>query len=223
MPHEILVDLGAAVEHIVVVSGPSFARGVAEGRPTAVVAAGADDDRTRRVQELLSGERFRVYTSDDVVGVEIGGALKNVVALAAGVSDGLGLGDNARAAIITRGLAEITRLGVALGGHPATFAGLSGVGDLVLTCAGGLSRNRSVGLALGAGGTLAEITSEMHEVAEGVPTCRSARDLAQRVGVELPITEQMYLVLYDGKSPRDALRDLLERNLRHERESHGRH
>ncbi len=217
-PHVILTDLGVPLERIVALSGPSFAREVADGRPSAVVAAGRDAARVARVQQLFSQGQFRVYASDDIVGVEIGGALKNVVALAAGVSDGLELGDNTRAAIITRGLAEITRLGVALGGHPATFSGLAGVGDLMLTSAGGLSRNRSVGLAIGRGRTLDEIRAEMSEVAEGVPTCRSARELAARVGVELPITEQMYLLLYEHKDPRDALRDLLSRELRHERE-----
>lgn len=217
-PHHILVDLGVPEERIVALSGPSFAREVVAGRPTAVVAAGRDSARVERVQRLFSKDFFRVYASDDIVGVEIGGALKNVVALAAGVSDGLELGDNTRAAIITRGLAEITRLGVALGGHPATFAGLSGVGDLMLTSAGGLSRNRSVGLAIGRGRTLDEIRAEMNEVAEGVPTCRSARELAARVGVDLPIIEQMYLLLYEDRDPRDALRDLFGRELRDERE-----
>jgi glycerol-3-phosphate dehydrogenase (NAD(P)+) len=217
-PHRILADVGVPPDRIVALSGPSFARELAAHLPTAVVAAGSDRDRTRGVQQLFSTDRFRVYASDDVVGVEVGGALKNVIALAAGASDGLELGDNARAAIITRGLAEITRLGVALGGHPATFAGLSGVGDLVLTCAGPLSRNRTVGLAIGRGRKLAEIRAEMHEVAEGVPTCRSARELAARLGVETPITEQMYLLLFEDKDPRAAIRDLIGRDLRDERE-----
>lgn len=217
-PHGILVDIGVAPEKIVALSGPSFAREVASGLPSAVVAACQHMARAASVQQLFSRGYFRVYTSDDVIGVEIGGALKNVVALAAGVSDGLGLGDNTRAAIITRGLAEITRLGVTLGGHPATFSGLSGVGDLVLTCAGGLSRNRSVGLAIGQGRSLSDIRAEMNEVAEGVPTCRSARALASSVGVEMPITEQMYQLLYEDKDPREAMRDLIGRRLRHERE-----
>jgi glycerol-3-phosphate dehydrogenase (NAD(P)+) len=220
-PHQVLADLGVSPERIVALSGPSFSREVAAHKPTAVVTAGVDPERTRRVQELCSTDTFRAYASDDVVGVEIGGAMKNVIALAAGTADGMDLGENARAAIITRGLAEITRLGVAMGGHPATFAGLSGVGDLVLTCAGGLSRNRSVGLAIGAGRTLAEIRAEMHEVAEGVPTCRSARELAGRIGVEMPITEQMYLLLYEDRSPSEAMRALLGRDLRHEREPYG--
>ncbi len=184
------------------------------------MAAGADAERTRYVQELFATDRMRVYASDDIVGVEIGGALKNVIALAAGVSDGLELGDNARAAIITRGLAEITRLGVAMGGHPATFAGLSGIGDLMLTCAGGLSRNRSVGLAIGSGRKLADISAEMNEVAEGVSTCRTAHQLAARIGVEMPITNQMFLLLYEDKAPLDAMRDLLGRPLRNERSRH---
>ena len=217
-PHGILVELGVAEERIVALSGPSFAREVVAGRPTAVVAAGSDADRVARVQRLFSRRWFRVYASDDIIGVEIGGALKNVMALAAGVSDGLELGDNTRAAIITRGLAEITRLGVALGGNPATFAGLSGVGDLMLTSAGGLSRNRRVGVEIGRGRTLDEIRAEMNEVAEGVPTCRSAWELAGRVGVDLPITEQMYLLLYEDKDPRDALRELFGRELRRERD-----
>ncbi len=187
--------------------------------PTAVVVAGTDLDRTLAAQRLFSSERFRVYTSDDVVGVELGGALKNVIALATGVSDGLELGDNARAAIITRGLAEISRLGIALGGHPATFAGLSGFGDLVLTCVGGLSRNRQVGLAIGRGRRLADIEAEMHETAEGVPTCASVRGLAEREAVEMPISEQMYRILYEDKDPLEALRDLLGRDLRHERDA----
>lgn len=218
-PHTILAELGVDPRRIVALSGPSFAREVAQGMPTAVVAAGADPDHAHAAQELFSTGRFRVYASDDVVGVEIGGALKNVIALAAGVSDGLEMGDNARAGIITRGLAEISRLGVALGGHPATFAGLSGVGDLVLTCAGGLSRNRSVGLAIGRGRKLADIRAEMHEVAEGVPTCRSAHELAGRVGVEMPITGEMYRLLFEDKEPLDAMRDLLRRGLRDEREA----
>lgn len=219
-PHQILVDLGVADERVVALSGPSFAREVAAHLPAAVVSAGADPERTRRVQQLFSTDRMRVYASDDIVGVEIGGALKNVIALAAGVSDGLELGDNARAAIITRGLAEITRLGVAMGGHPATFSGLSSIGDLMLTCAGGLSRNRSVGLAIGSGRKLADISAEMNEVAEGVSTCKTAHELARRIDIEMPITGQMFLLLYEDKDPREAMRDLLGRQLRDERASH---
>lgn len=216
-PHQILVDLGVPSDRVVALSGPSFAREVIAQLPTAVVAAGDDPDRTRQVQELFATDRFRVYTSDDIVGVEIGGALKNVIALAAGASDGLELGDNTRAAIITRGLAEITRLGVAMGGHPATFSGLSGIGDLMLTCAGGLSRNRSVGLAIGSGRKLSDIAAEMNEVAEGVSTCKTAHELAARVGIEMPITHQIFLLLYEDKDPAEALNELLDRELRRER------
>jgi glycerol-3-phosphate dehydrogenase (NAD(P)+) len=215
-PAGVLADLGVPAERIVALSGPSFAKEVAAHQPAAVVAAGRDPDRTHEVQQLFASDRFRVYATDDIVGVEIGGALKNVMALAAGVSDGLGMGDNARAAIITRGLAEITRLGVALGGRPETFAGLSGMGDLVLTCTGALSRNRSVGVALGQGRRLADIVAEMNEVAEGVATCRSTHRLAARVGVEMPITEQLHLVLDEHKEPLQAMRDLLGRRLRDE-------
>ena len=219
-PHRILADVGVNEDRVVALSGPSFAREVAAGKPAVVVAAGKEANNTSAVQEMFSWGQFRVYASDDVVGVEVGGALKNVIALAAGVSDGLGLGDNARGAIITRGLAEITRLGVALGGHPATFAGLSGIGDLVLTCTGGLSRNRSVGLAMGQGRKLEDIRAEMKEVAEGVPTCRSAHELAAQAGVEMPITDQMYQLLYEGKKPTEAVAELFGRVLRSERESH---
>lgn len=220
-PHEILIELGAPPNRVVALSGPSFAREVAAGLPSAVVAAGSDSQTTRRVRDLFSTDRFRVYSSDDIVSAELGGALKNVVAIATGVSDGLGFGLNARAAIITRGLAEITRLGVARGGNPLTFAGLSGIGDLVLTCTGDLSRNRSVGLAIGQGQSLTEITAGMNEVAEGVHTCRSARSLAAELGIELPINEQVYQLLYEGKDPAQAMLDLTGRELRDEREEPG--
>ncbi len=217
-PVEILVELGIPMDRVVALSGPSFAREVAARLPTAVTAAGIDRERTVLVRDLLSTDRFRVYSSDDVVGVEIGGAFKNVVAIAAGISDGLDFGHNSRAALITRGLAEISRLGVAKGGHPLTFAGLSGMGDLVLTCTGGLSRNRAVGLELGRGRTWQQIAAETNEVAEGVHTSRSAHDLGRSVGVEMPIAEQVYDVLFAGKDPGDAVRELTGRSLRDERE-----
>lgn len=217
-PVEILVELGIPMDRVVALSGPSFAREVAARLPTAVTAAGVDRERTVLVRDLLSTDRFRVYSSDDVVGVEIGGAFKNVVAIAAGISDGLDFGHNSRAALITRGLAEISRLGVAKGGHPLTFAGLSGMGDLVLTCTGGLSRNRAVGLELGRGRTWQQIAAETNEVAEGVHTSRSAHDLGRSVGVEMPIAEQVYDVLFAGKDPGDAVRELTGRSLRDERE-----
>lgn len=193
-------------------SGPSFAREVARGDPTAVTIASQDQDLACIVQREFSDPRFRVYTNDDVVAVELGGALKNVVAIAAGVCDGLGLGHNTIAALITRGLAEITRLAVACGARPITMAGLAGVGDLVLTCTGGLSRNRSVGVELGRGRKLDDIIAGMHGmVAEGVLTTNAAVGLARKLGVEMPITDQIYAILHEGKPPRDAIRELMTR------------
>jgi glycerol-3-phosphate dehydrogenase (NAD(P)+) len=203
-------------EQPVFLSGPSFAREVASGMPTAVVAASRDDEAARRVQEVFSTRNFRVYTNDDVIGVELGGALKNVIALAAGVSDGLGFGYNTRAALITRGLAEISRMGLALGANPATFSGLAGMGDLVLTCTGDLSRNRTVGMELGRGKSLQEILAGMKMVAEGVKTTLSAYQLAKKLEVEVPITEQMYRILYEEKDPRQAVTDLMMRELKAE-------
>ena len=217
-PQQILADLGVPPDRIVALSGPSFAREVAARLPTAVVVAGRDRQRTLEARDLFSTDRFRVYSSNDIVSVELGGALKNVVAIAAGVAHGLSFGHNTHAAIVTRGLAEITRLGAAQGGDPMTFAGLSGMGDLVLTCTGDLSRNRSVGVALGQGRSLEQISAQMHEVAEGVHTSRSARDLGSRAGVEMPITEQVCLMLFEGKHPADAVHSLTERDLRDEPE-----
>ncbi|WP_020678241.1 NAD(P)H-dependent glycerol-3-phosphate dehydrogenase [Geopsychrobacter electrodiphilus] len=197
-------------------SGPSFAREVALKIPTAVVAAATHIAVAEEIQEIFSTDYFRVYTHDDIIGVELGGAMKNVIALAAGVSDGLGFGFNSRAALITRGLAEMTRLGIALGGAAATFSGLSGMGDLVLTCTGDLSRNRTVGIELGRGKKLSEIMAGMQMVAEGVKTTLSAYQLAQRMGVDTPIIEQMYLILYENKDPRQAVTDLMLRDLRPE-------
>ncbi len=193
-------------------SGPSFAREVARGDPTAISIASEDRDLAATVQREFSDPCFRVYTNDDVIGVELGGALKNVVAIAAGVCDGLGLGHNTIAALITRGLAEITRLAVACGARPATMAGLAGVGDLVLTCTGGLSRNRTVGVELGHGRRLDDIMAGMRGmVAEGVLTTNAAVGLARKFGVEMPITEQMFAILHGGKPPRDAIRELMTR------------
>ena len=215
---EVLADvLGRAVGHrAVAFSGPSFAKEVAAGMPTAVVAASADAEAARAAQQALVTERLRVYTSDDPVGVEIGGSLKNVIALAAGASDGLGFGHNARAALITRGLAEIGRLAVAKGGRERTLAGLAGLGDLVLTCTGELSRNRTVGFELGRGRRLDDVLASLGHVAEGVETARSAYELAARIGVDLPITAEVYRVLYEGKPPRQAVVDLMSRALREE-------
>ena len=201
---------------ISVLSGPSFAREVARGLPTAVTAAAGQLSVAERLQRLFNGPTFRVYTSTDLVGVEIGGAVKNVIALAAGVSDGLGFGHNTRAALITRGLAEISRLAIPLGANPKTLYGLSCLGDLVLTCTGDLSRNRTVGLRLGKGERLEEIVASMNEVAEGVRNTASIRGLAHSAGVEMPITDQMYAMLYEGKDPSQAVVDLAARPLRHE-------
>ncbi|MGH7805866.1 MAG: NAD(P)H-dependent glycerol-3-phosphate dehydrogenase, partial [Candidatus Binatia bacterium] len=197
-------------------SGPSFAREVARGMPTAVTAAAAEGAVAEEVQATFTTSFFRVYTSTDLVGVELGGATKNVIAVGAGLSDGLGFGHNTRAALITRGIAEISRLGMKMGADPRTLAGLSGVGDLVLTCTGDLSRNRSLGMRLGKGETLAQILAEMKMVAEGVRNSKSVYHLAKKLGVEMPITEQMYLLLHEGKPPRQAVVDLMTRELKPE-------
>ena len=202
---------------IAALSGPTFAKEVARGDPTAITVASADVALAETIQREFSDPRFRVYTNDDVAGVELGGALKNIIAIAAGVCDGLGLGHNSVAALITRGLAEITRLVVACGGRQETMSGLAGLGDLVLTCTGGLSRNRSVGVELGKGRKLPEILGGMHGmVAEGVFTTNAAVGLALAHGVEMPITEQMHAILHDGKSPGDAIRDLMSRTAKSE-------
>jgi glycerol-3-phosphate dehydrogenase (NAD(P)+) len=201
----------------VALSGPSFALEVAKDEPCAIVAASRSPALAEVVQETFSTGRFRVYTNGDVAGVEIGGAIKNVMAIATGAVNGLGLGYNSAAALVTRGLAEMTRLAVRLGGRGETMAGLAGMGDLVLTCFGALSRNRRVGYELGRGRKLDEIIGEMREVAEGVKTARSARELAARIGVEMPITEGVYQMLYEGKSPRQLMVELMERPLKAER------
>src|SRR5438045_835034 len=193
-------------------SGPSFAKEVARGDPTAITIASKDAALATLVQREFSDPTFRVYTNDDMVGVELGGALKNVIAIAAGVCDGLGLGHNTIAALITRGLAEITRLAVTCGAKPATMAGLAGMGDLVLTCTGGLSRNRTVGVELGKGRRLDDIIAGMHGmVAEGVLTTNAAVGLGRKYKVELPISEQMHAILHQGKHPKDAIRELMAR------------
>jgi glycerol-3-phosphate dehydrogenase (NAD(P)+) len=201
---------------IAVISGPTFAKEVARGDPTALVAASQDRDVAELVQREFSGPSLRLYTNFDVAGVELGGAVKNVIALAAGVCAGLGYGSNSMAALITRGLAEMTRLALACGGKRETLAGLTGMGDLVLTCTGGLSRNRSVGFQLGQGQKLAEIVKDMRMVAEGILTTRATVQLARRHEVEMPITEQMDCVLHQDKSPLEAIRDLMDRRLKDE-------
>ena len=197
-------------------SGPSFAQEVVEKNPTAVTLASQNKELAHKFQAMFNTSRFRVYESNDVIGVQLAGALKNVIAIAAGVADGLKLGYNARAAIITRGLAEISRLGIALGAYPLTFAGLAGLGDLILTCTGDLSRNRSVGIKIGQWNQLLDIIASMNMVAEGVKTTKSAYDLGIKLSVEMPMTEQMYHVLYEDKKPVDALNALMNRRLKHE-------
>ncbi len=211
---ETLPEVGP--ERLAFLSGPTFAREVASGLPTDVVAASRGMAAARRLQPWLHSPTFRVYSSGDPIGVEVGGAMKNVIAVAAGACDGLGLGSNARAALITRGLAEITRLGVALGADPLTFLGLAGVGDLVLTCTGDLSRNRTLGLKVAAGFDPEAYLSSLRSVAEGYYTCVAARALAQRAGIEMPITEQVYGVLHLRRPLLDALRTLMEREYKEE-------
>ena len=210
---------GSLPRHAVVaLSGPSFAAEVANGQPTAVVAASADNDAAERVQRALSSDVFRVYTHDDVVGVELGGALKNVMAIATGIAEGVGLGFNSRAALITRGLAEMTRLGVALGANPATFAGLAGLGDLVLTCTGALSRNRALGIEIGKGSSLEHALEGKDTVAEGVLNTISARALAEREGVDMPIVLAVHRILFEAQQPKRAISELMRRELRAEQD-----
>jgi glycerol-3-phosphate dehydrogenase (NAD(P)+) len=219
---ELMSDVvaGEAPGHAVVaLSGPSFAAEVVAQQPTAVVAASDDDAASAMVQEALSNSHFRVYTHDDIIGVELGGSLKNVMAVAAGIVEGVGLGLNSRAALITRGLAEMSRLGIALGAKPATFAGLAGLGDLVLTCTGSLSRNRAVGVAIGKGATLAEALAGKETIAEGVTTTRSAHALAAREGVEMPIVATVHRILFDGHPARLAVNELMTRELRAEQDA----
>jgi glycerol-3-phosphate dehydrogenase (NAD(P)+) len=205
-----------ASDRVAALSGPSFAAEVGVGKPTTVCVASANPDLAARAQRLFMSESFRVYTQEDLLGVELGGSLKNVVAIAAGCCDGLGLGDNARAALITRGLAEMIRLGVAMGAKAETFAGLTGMGDLILTCCGPLSRNRSFGTLLAKGRSPQEAMKQIGMVVEGVRTARSARELAKRHGVNMPIVEQVFAVVHEDKSPLQAVRDLMSREARPE-------
>ncbi len=208
---EVIPDCSA-----VTLSGPSFAKEVYQRQPTAVVAAATDMEAAETAQRVFSTGYFRVYTSPDVLGVQLGGALKNVVAIAAGIVDGLGLGHNPRAALITRGLAEMTRVGEALGANPMTFAGLAGMGDLILTATGSVSRNRSLGFALGQGRLLADVLGERRTVAEGVNTALVAVSLGERTGVELPIASEVKQILFEDKKPQRAIQDLMERELKAE-------
>lgn len=220
LPSQILEDTLPSALHpqLTYLSGPSFAREVALGVPTAVLIAGKSERFRSEAQIAFGSQRLRVYTTDDVVGVELGGALKNVVAIAAGISDGLGYGHNSRAALITRGLAEIGRLAQKLGAHPLTVSGLSGMGDLVLTCTGDLSRNRHVGIELGKGKKLDEILGEMRMIAEGVRTAKSAYELSRREGVEMPIVAGVHRILYEHSDPREEVVGLMTRTPRPERD-----
>ncbi|QPJ65941.1 MAG: NAD(P)-dependent glycerol-3-phosphate dehydrogenase [Candidatus Nitrohelix vancouverensis] len=211
--HEIIEQILGSSIRTATISGPTFAAEIAQDAPSALVAAAKTMADAEIVQELFNGPDLRVFASNDLIGVETGGALKNVIAIAAGISDGLGLGHNARAALITRGLVEISRIGTAMGARPETFSGLSGLGDLVLTCTGDLSRNRSVGIKLGQGQSLAEITGGMKMVAEGVRTVKSARDLKNKFGLQASVIEETYQILYENKPPSLALRDLMKVNI----------
>ncbi|MEO8380820.1 MAG: NAD(P)H-dependent glycerol-3-phosphate dehydrogenase [Acidobacteriota bacterium] len=208
--------LGGQLSAFAVLSGPTFAIETASGTPTAAVIASTDVVFAQELQQVLSSPTFRLYHSEDVVGVELAGSLKNVIAIAAGVLEGLGLGANTNAALITRGLREMTRLGIAMGGRLETFAGLAGMGDLVLTCTGALSRNRTVGVQLGKGLTLEEILRDAKFVAEGIKTAKSARQLAKHHAIEMPITTEMHRVLYEGQSPREGIQRLMTRSLKAE-------
>lgn len=211
-------ELGAGrARDLVVLSGPSFALELAQGLPTAMAAASRSPVRAAECQSLFQNEHLRIYTQSDVVGTELGGALKNVIALASGISDGLGLGSNARAALLTRGLAEMVRLAVELGAEEHTLSGLAGVGDLILTCTGDLSRNRRTGLALGRGATLEEALADVQTVVEGVPTTRAARNLARAHEVEMPIVAAVYSILFEDVGPRQALAELMAREPKPER------
>ena len=217
MSEVLLQELGHATQpRLTYLSGPSFAKEVAQRQPTVVVVAGTSELETEAVQRAFATDRFRVYSSSDVIGVEIGGALKNVIAIAAGAGDGLGFGHNSRAALITRGLSEIGKLAARRGANPLTVAGLSGMGDLVLTCTGELSRNRTVGYEMGKGRSLEDVLATLGHVAEGVKTAKSAYDLGLKLDVDMPITQEVYRVLYEQKSPRQAVVDLMTRALSRE-------
>jgi glycerol-3-phosphate dehydrogenase (NAD(P)+) len=216
LPHQIVAEALPAARRVGALSGPSFALEVARGQPTAVVLASSETQFAQSTAAALNSARLRIYSSDDVTGVELAGALKNVIAIAAGISDGLELGRNARAALVTRGLAEISRLGVAMGGQPETFNGLAGLGDLVLTCTGELSRNRDVGVRLARGASLETALEELGHVAEGVHSARAASHHARSCGVEMPITEAVCAVLFEGRPAPDAVKQLLMRDPRRE-------
>lgn len=216
LPHQVVAEVLGAERPMAVLSGPTFAREVGDGLPTAMTVAGSDAEFAAELAAFLSGEKFRAYTSTDMLGVEVGGAVKNVLAIGAGISDGLGFGANTRIALINRGLAEMTRLGVALGAKADTFMGLAGMGDLVLTCTDDLSRNRRMGLKLAAGQSIEEAQADIQQVVEGVLAAKAVHTVAARHGVEMPICTQVYRILYEGASPRDAVTALMSRSLKPE-------
>ena len=216
LPHQVAEDILGPDRPMAVLSGPTFANEVAAGLPTAMTIAANDSEFASDVAEEISGENFRAYTAQDMIGVEVGGAVKNVLAIAAGLSDGLGFGANTRIALITRGLVEMTRLGLALGAKQDTFMGLAGMGDLVLTCTDNLSRNRRMGLALATGKTIEEVQQEIQQVVEGVLAARAVREVADRLGVDMPICLELYRILYEDLSPREAVSALMGRTLKPE-------
>ncbi len=220
LPHQVAAEVLGPDFPVAVLSGPTFAKEVGEGLPTAMTIASNDHEFARALAEAISSDNFRAYTSDDIIGVEVGGAVKNALAIGAGMSDGLGFGANTRIALINRGLVELMRLGVALGAKKETFMGLAGMGDLVLTCTDNLSRNRRMGLALAAGKTVEEAQEEIQQVVEGVKAAKAVHDVAEELGIEMPIANQVYRILYEGVSPREAVEALMSRELKPESEQH---
>ncbi len=218
LPHQVAAEVLGEERPVAVLSGPTFAKEVAEGLPTAMTIASNNDDFGEALATAISGKNFRAYTSDDFIGVEVGGAIKNVLAIGAGMCDGLGFGANARIALITRGLVELTRLGVALGAKNETMMGLAGMGDLVLTCTDNLSRNRRMGLALASGMTVEEAQEEIQQVVEGVLAAEAVKEVADKLNIEMPICHQVYRILYEGASPREAVGELMGRELKSEHE-----
>jgi len=221
LPHQVAAEVLGSDRPMAVLSGPTFAKEVAAGLPTAMTIAANNPDFAAALAKSLSSDNFRAYTSDDIIGVEVGGAVKNVLAIGAGMSDGLGFGANARIALINRGLAEMTRLGVALGAKRDTFMGLACMGDLVLTCTDDLSRNRRMGLALASGMSIDEAKQEIQQVVEGVLAAEAVKEVADELGIEMPICQQVYQILYEGTSPREAVGALMNRELKSENDDHG--
>jgi len=218
LPHQVAAEVLGEDRPAAVLSGPTFAKEVGEGLPTAMTIASNNAEFGQSLAAAISGDNFRAYTSDDFIGVEVGGAIKNVLAIAAGMCDGLGFGANARVALITRGLVELTRLGVALGAEQKTMMGLAGMGDLVLTCTDNLSRNRRMGLALASGKTIEEAQTEIQQVVEGILAAQAVKEVAEKLGIEMPICHQVYRILYEGASPREAVGALMGRELKSEQE-----